>query len=388
MKSQPAFCVALAALLAAGCQTSRKPIPLDSPPPAPPPPLSAGAPAAPIAPSTPVAGGVVDMPAPSPAPQEIVPAALLLQHHGVANIRVSENTLANLVKAQLGSASFHVIDPRNVIGEPLPKTTPADLARKCGAKVFVSASVTDARVRVIGGSDPGYRAVFELMLSAVDAATGMELAPVNVKRESRIYLTEQSLRADEKNIWEELARATASDASKELRARWAQNHLPASAATVRVTFAANVPGAVVRVGGIAYGTIGSAPLVLSLPEGVHPVQVDYPGYRLVLDERAMLFEGASFAVALTLTPDGQAAYERDKYFRLLCERIQRSGLTEDLTKELVARGYASFLAASRVKLEGMPNVFIPVGVAPVQPPNPAGASTSAELLKDAAEATK
>ena len=352
----------VAMLFAAGCQTSRDPVPLAGPVSAPPPPPPAAFPLPPPPLATPVAGGAVDVPAPAPAPAEVVPAALLFQHHGAA-LPISEDTLSALVKAQLGAASFSVIDPRDVLGEPLPATTPVDLARKCGARVLVSASVSDARVRSLGGSDAGYKAVFELSLSALDAATGANLAPVNAKRESRIYDSRLALENDAANVWTELARAAATDASAKLRTDWAAVRPPAAAPTVRVTFAANVPGANVRVGDVSYGTLGADPLVPNLPAGVHPVEIAYPGY-VAFKDRVMFFEGASFAVALVLNAEGRAALERDAQFRLLCERVQKGGLTDDLAKELVARGYAKFLEASHVQLQGMPKFYVPVGAAP------------------------
>ncbi|MBP5787841.1 MAG: PEGA domain-containing protein, partial [Kiritimatiellae bacterium] len=124
-----------------------------------------------------------------------------------------------------------------------------------------------------------------------------------------------------------------------------------------VAFSANVAGANVRVDGVSHGTIGSEPVLIKLSPGLHNLEIAYPGL-VGFKDRVKIREGITFAVTLGLTPEGAVARRRDALFGQLMDRLEKSGATDDLVRELVARGYAQYLTASHAQLDGMPQSLV------------------------------
>ena len=368
MKTQHIVSVAaIAAFLASGCQTPvpAKPIAVQ---PAPLPAVSLAAPSAPTA----VSGVEVRVAPTAPAANKTRALLIVQQHGGSANTGLSLQQLGDWLAAALGADAFSVVNPHDVIGttqnvgpwgEKMPEASATELAAKIGTPILLTASVTDVRVRHIGGTDPGVQAVLEFTLSAKAVPGGDLLTSVNATARGKKASGEIAFRENAANNWSEVAKAGAYGAAAELRKEWEKlGPQPGpAAAPVRALFSANVPGAVVRIDGVAYGTLGSDPLAVFIAPGLHNVEVAYPGMD-PFRELAMFQEGTSFAVALALTAEGRKAYLEDEYFRVLCERIQKGGLTDDLVRELTARGYAKFLESSHVQFEGMPQTFAPVTV--------------------------
>ena len=102
----------------------------------------------------------------------------------------------------------------------------------------------------------------------------------------------------------------------------------------------------------------------------------------------MIQEGSSFVTVLAFTDAAAAAAKEDAYFRTVLERAQKSGLTDDLTRELVARGYAKYLSESHARIEGMPQTIggnaPSLGLPAVAPAKPVETPTTEELLQKAA----
>ena len=382
-----------AALLAAGCRT---PVPAQPP----------TVPAQPLAPATfatpPVPSGVSGVEV-SVAP--VAPAAdrtralLVVQNHGgSAETGLSLQQLGDWLATALGADAFSVVNPHDVIGtaqnvgpwgEKMPEASATELAAKIGTPVLLTASVTDARVRNVSGADPGVQAVLEFTLSAKAVPGGDLLASVNATARSKKRSGKIAFEENAANDWSEVAKKGAFGAAPALCKAWreAGTRPPPAVAPVRAFFAANVPGANVRLDGVSYGTVGAEPLAVSVAPGMHNLEIAYPGMEPFKD-LAMIQEGSSFVTVLALTEASAAAAREDAYFSTILERAQKSGLTDDLVREAVAKGYAQYLSASHAKIEGMPQTIggnaPSLGLDAVAPASPVETPTTAELLQKAA----
>ena len=104
----------------------------------------------------------------------------------------------------------------------------------------------------------------------------------------------------------------------------------------------------------------------------------------------MIEEGSAFVTVLKMTDAASAKAKEDDYFATLLDRVNKSGLTDDLVREAVGKGYAQYLSQSHAKIEGMPKTAVSVGEAPslgLNPMAPASQNaipTTAELLQRAA----
>lgn len=192
------------------------------------------------------------------------------------------------------------------------------------------------------------------------------------------------------NYWSEVAKEGAYGAAPALCKEWkeAGTQPPPAAAPVHAFFASNVPGSNVRIDGVSYGTVGTDPLAVSVTPGLHNLEIAYPGMEPFKD-LAMIQEGSSFVTVLAFTDAAAAAAKEDAYFQTVLERAQKSGLTDDLTRELIAKGYAKYLSESHARIEGIPQTIggnaPSLGLNAVAPAKPVETPTTEELLRKAAE---
>lgn len=387
----PAFA---AALLAAGCQNTpvpARPIQVQT---------------APLPPATlavqPVPSGVsgveVTVAPTSPAANKTRALLVVQQHGGTAETGLYLQQLGDWLAMALGADSFSVVNPHDLIGttqnvgpwgETMPEASAVDLAAKIGTPVLLTASVTDARVRTISGTDSGVQAVLEFTLSAKAVPGGDLLASVNAKARSKKRSGEIAFRQNAASDWSDVAKQGAFGAAPALCKAWreAGTPTPPAGAPVRAFFAANVPGANVRLDGVSYGTVGADPLAVLVTPGVHNLEISYPGM-VPFKDLAMIQEGSSFVTVLAFTEASAAAAQEDAYFKALLERVEKSGLTDDLVRESVAKGYSQYLSASHAKIEGMPQTIggnaPALGLGAVAPAKPVETPTTAELLQKAA----
>lgn len=392
----------VAALLAAGCQTSpysATPVPAQ-PVVVVPAPLPAATAAAPTATPSSVAGVDVRATAAAPFTGPKTKAVLFVQNHcGVDSLPMPLSTLGDWLQAALASGPFAVVNPNDVVGETqnvgpwgekMPASSAARLAENLDAPVLLTASVTSARVREIGGAEPGRQAVLEFTLSAKAVPGGEGLASVNASARSRKEESELAFARKAANTWSEVAKEAAFSAAAALGEQYAaaKPALPAAPADVRVAFVANVAGANVRIDGVSYGTVGTEPRLVRVSPGLHNVEVAYPGL-VGFKDLAKIQEETTFQVSLALTAEGEAAKKRDALFAATLERMEKSGATDDLVRELVAKGYGTYLATSHTQIEGMPQTLtlqqstLPsLGLSPTGVSSDPGPSTG-ELLRKA-----
>ena len=400
MKTRTKISSAIAALvLAAGCRT---PVPVEPVAVVPQPLPQASLVAVP----TPTAvSGVEVRVAPATPAADKTRALLIVQNHGgSAATPLTLQQLGDWLSNSLGADAFSVVNPHDVIGttqnvgpwgEKMPEASAVELAAKVGTPVLLTASVTDARVRNIGGADPGVQAVLEFTLSAKAVPGGDLLASVNATARSKKQGSRIVFDQNADSIWSEVAKDGAYGAAPALCKEWKEHgiHPQPAAAPVRAFFASNVPGANVRLDGVSYGTIGTETLAVSVTPGMHNLEIAYPGM-IPFKDLAMIQEGSAFVTVLKMTDAVNAKAREDAYFAALLDRVNKSGLTDDIVREAVGKGYAQYLTQSHAKLDGMPKTVVSVGEAPslgLDAAAPAGQTaipTTAELLRRAASLLK
>lgn len=375
MKTQNLILPALAAILAAGCHS---PIPIPAQPIAvPTQPLPQASLDAVPQPNT-IFGTETRVAPTTPAPNKARALLVVQRHGGTQDTELSLQQLGDWLASALGAGAFSVVNPHDVIGtvqnvgpygeqdvgpwgERMPEASATALAEKIGTPVLLTASVTDVRLRHIGGTDPGVQAIFEFTLSAKAVPGGDLLASVNVATRSRKVPGMAAFKLNSANYWSEVAKEGAYKAAPALCQEWEKSGLvpPSAPAPVSAVFAANVKGAVLRIDGVAYGTFGDEPFTLSLSPGLHNVEIAYPEY-VAFRELAMIQEGSSFGVVLLLNDEGRAEYWRDTSFRRHCDRIKKYGFTESLVKAIVANGYDKYFEVGQTeKPEDVFRPFIP-----------------------------
>lgn len=297
-------------------------------------------------------------------------AVLIVQNHtGVPETPFALSTLGDWLQTALGSGSFAVINPHDSIGkeqnvgpwgEKMPESSAVRLAENLEAPVLLTASVTSARVREIGGTDPGVQAVLEFTLSAKAVPGGDGMASVTAEARSKKTSSELAFRRKAANTWSEVAKEAAFSAAKALQEEYAKaggvSALAAASEEVRVVFSANVAGANVRIDGVSYGTVGTEPRAISVSKGLHNLEVAYPGLTGFKDV-VRIREDTTFAVTLALTPAGERARKKDALFAATMDRMEKSGATDDLVRELVAKGYGQYFATSHTQIQGMPQTL-------------------------------
>lgn len=314
--------------------------------------------------------------APMASTTKKVRALLVVQQHGgTENAPLLLQQLGDWISSALGACYFAVVNPHDVIGtvqnvgpwgeqdigpwgERMPEASATSLAEKIGTQVLLTASVTDVRLRHVGGTDPGVQAIVDLTLSAKAVPGGDLLASVNVATRSRKAPGMVAFRMNAADYWSEVAKEGAYKAAPALCGECEKFGitLPPVPAPVHAKFASNVIGAVLRIDGVAYGTVGYEPLNVSVTPGLHNVEISYPEY-VAFRELAMIQEGSAFGVVLLLNDEGRAEYWRDGSFRRHCDRIRKYGLTESRIRALVAMGQGKYLEPRQVKPADVRQVF-------------------------------
>lgn len=295
-------------------------------------------------------------------------AVLIVQNHtGAATTPLALSTLGDWLQTALGEGSFAVINPHDAIGtqqnvgpwgEKMPESSATRLAENLDAPVLLTASVTSARVREIGGTDPGVQAVLEFTLSAKGVPGGEGMASVTAAARSKKESSPMAFNRKAENTWSEVAKEAAFSAAAALETAYAKaaSAPPPVAETVRVAFSANVAGANVRIDGVSYGTAGPEAHAFSVSKGLHNLEVAYPGL-VGFKDLVKIQDETTFEIRLALTAAGEAARKKDALFAATMDRMEKSGATDDLVREIVAKGYGQYLTTSHTRIEGMPGAI-------------------------------
>lgn len=345
-----------ATLFAVGCQTSHDPVPLAGPLPAPPPPPPASAPFPSAPPASSVASVTVRSGQLPPVPaMDRVRAVLVVRDTSGSADPTALAALRDWFQSAFASGRFAVVVPQDAVTE-LPEAAALRLAEQLGGVILLDATVTSARVRHVGGTDSGEQAVIDLAVFAKTVPSGELLAASGaVEARSIIVSSAINFEKNEENIWWDVAKGAAFAAAPALDAAYVAarpNPKVPVPAPVRVLFASNVPGANVKIDGVSRGTIGVDPLPVAVSPGLHDVEVSYHGM-VSFKDHAILQDGTAFVVQLAMTDKAAFRAKQDAYFGTILDRVQKSGLTDDAVRDLVAKGYAKYLSSSHTRLEGM-----------------------------------
>lgn len=194
---------------------------------------AAGATAVSVAVSAPTATSVASVEvrtAASVAQGPKTKAVLIVQNHTGAATPFALSTLGDWLQTALGEGTFAVINPHDAIGteqnvgpwgEKMPESSATRLAENLDAPVLLTASVTSARVREIGGTDPGVQAVLEFTLSAKEASSGVGVASVTAAARSKKESSALAFGRKAANTWSEVAKEAAFSAAKALQGEYA-----------------------------------------------------------------------------------------------------------------------------------------------------------------------
>lgn len=295
-----------------------------------------------------------------------VPALLVVQNHSSVKDAAVLSAMGDQFAAALGSDVFEIINPNDVICEELnigpwggkmPASSAVRLAESCDADILLTAAIVDCSQRNIGS--PAVASAFAVTwnVAAKRVPGGSTICSVTVPCQGRKHAA-QTFAENFANIRDESLRASVATAAREfLAAAGGKNFAPAAADKVSVAFLANVAGADVKVDGISYGIAGistDSPLRVELTKGLHNLEVSYP-FMMPYKTTAKFAADSTFAVNLHETPAGRELRMGDAAFAATLDRMAKGGATDDEVRLVKAKGYAAFLKASSVKVDGMPD---------------------------------
>ncbi len=284
-----------------------------------------------------------------------IPAALVVTNHAGDEFKNSLPSLYSLLTATLNGGRFAITNPNDLFSSGLPESSALRIADSCDVPVLLTASIDDFSQQDFG--ELASQLAVTLTLAAKDAEKGTTLHACTVTADSP-KVTPENLKRNRKRISNDLIRGLLRRASEEFLAGVRDVKLPKPVGLVEVAFACNVPGAVIRLDGLARGT---PPLVVKAKPGVHLVEVVYP-HNISFKEEIRIQDKAAFDVVLKENEEGRKLRQEDVLFANTMERMMKSGETDDACRTIVAKGYGKYLENSFHHIEGMPQVFSPVKI--------------------------
>ena len=296
-----------------------------------------------------------------------VDAVLVVQNHIGNSFDQPLSSLSDRFSAALSGDLFNVVDPGDVIGnsqnvhatgEKMPDSSATRLAELCGERVLITVSLDNYSVITTGSPAMLKQRTVTATIQAKCAASGASVRGITRKCVSpKFRLSEFADNAD--SIYDDLVQDLVAQLSREFLAKSASVVWKAAPQLVDVAFGCNMAGAAVSVDGVAFGTaggVGAAPLKVKVLPGVHNLRIDFP-FTIPFETRANLQANSTYMVVLRENDAGRALRERDAYLGMLFDRIAKSGATDDLVREVKARGYGKYLSASCHRIEGMPQTI-------------------------------
>ena len=295
-----------------------------------------------------------------------VKALLVVQNHSAVNDAAVLTSIGDQFASALGSDVFEIINPNDVLGEnqnvgpwgeKMPSSSAVRLAESCDADVLLTAAITDCSKRDIGVPPIASAYMVTWSVAAKRVPGGSTVCSVTVPYQGRKHAV-SVFAGNFANIRDTALRESVATAASQFLAKAEGRDFSAkkSAGKVFVSFLSNVAGADVKVDGLSVGTAGTdvkAPLRVELTKGIHNLEVVYP-YMLPYKTTAKFSVDSTFAVNLRETPAGRQLRMGDTAFAVMMDRVAKGGATDDEVKLIKAKGYASFLEASSVNVDGMP----------------------------------
>ena len=282
-------------------------------------------------------------------------ATLVVQNH-VKNDEYKDNLLglADYIAADLADLGFQCVIPENMIGvnqnkspsgEDVSGSSAVGQSQALGTDCLVTVSLRSVSVNS-GGTEqmPTYAPSIRMTLNIVNNLTGATVTGHNVTAQlPAAWGTGEGVDWFDP-LLESAASACASAIAEKVKGRT----VATDARLATVTFACDVSGADVKIDGFAYGT---APVAVTIPVGVHEVEVAYP-FCVPYKARANVQDGQRYNVSLQLTELGRARYKDMTLFAETVDRIRKTGATDDYVRRVLADGQGDFLKDSHFHWDG------------------------------------
>lgn len=295
--------------------------------------------------------------------------ALLVVRSNDAEFKGSLADVGVGLSSALSGPLLSVIDPKDVAEEGLDtgvwggglgNSSAVRLAEACDARLLLTATVDSSDTEDFGNPPVARRLSMKITLQAKRLPKGATIASADATGTTEKHLMDD-YRRNEKKIKNELVSSVVSDAAGRFleACRGPLSRLPGADGRVDVAFGCNLPGASLVVDGASRGTLpssGEPPLRLSLSPGLHRVEVELAGME-TFRTQAKLEGGMTFLVVLRENEEGRARRMDDERFATAMDRLRQSGKADDAAKLVKAEGYGKYLSASRICVEGMPDVL-------------------------------
>lgn len=277
-----------------------------------------------------------------PAPRGV---ALVVQNHSNGTAPLPMSAFASALTAHLSRSDFGIINPHNVIGaeqnrmagaeeKAMPEASAVNVGRMLNAAGVLTATVLQFTSESLGVPPKGYALKTRLALSLSDSATGEAVCGYEGVVSSDNYTVEQ-MKEDGATLYEKLlCDAAAECASKFLAKLDASGWRPAAPPLAAVRLSCNIPGADVKIDGVAAGTM---PLYVKVPQGVHNLVVEYP-FCIPYSTKAVFADGQKFDIRLQLDDKGRERFKSETLFAETLERIRKTSETDDLVRRTLLEG--------------------------------------------------
>lgn len=296
---------------------------------------------------------------------EPVTALLIVQNHSAVKDAAILSSIGDQFASALDSEAFEIINPNDIIGEnqnigpwgeKMPVSSAVRLAESCDAEMLITATITDCSRKDIGSPAIANAFVITWTVAAKRVPSGATICSITVPYQGKKHVAKvfsESLAS----IRDEALRTSVQTAALAFLAKASEKDFtPHATQKVYVAFLSNVAGADVKVDGVSVGMAGTdlnAPLRVEVTKGLHNLEVSYP-FMLPYKTTAKFSADSTFAVNLHESMAGRELRMSDTAFAVMMDRVIKGGATDDEVRLIKAKGYASFLEASSVKVEGMP----------------------------------
>ena len=276
---------------------------------------------------------------------------LVVQNHTSDVQSLPMAAVADSFAANLSAGNLRVINPHNVIGvnqnrtaqgEAMPEASALGLAHMLGADGVITASILEFTGEDIGVPAIAHTLKVRLAVNLADAATGETVCGVQDVAVSR-NVTVEKLKADTATEYERLLHEAVAKCSSELLSKYKTcKWEPIEVNMANVSFACNIQGADVMIDGVSMGT---APVQVCVPEGVHNVKVEHP-FCDQFNKKSQLSDGQTFNVNLQLDATGRECFRNEQLFKEKLADMRRNRETNAYVTRILAEAKAEYIKRS------------------------------------------
>ena len=305
------------------------------------------------------------------SPAEPFGAALVVQNHASAEFDKPLSEIADEFLACLSESDlFDIVLHDDVLDEDLNRDTESPeqsgmsatgLGGNLRVPFLITAAIGETSVKGFGVPAVFQTVRMKCTLSLKKVPSGTTVVSVTQSAESE-ELTPAELDQNGESVYSDLVAKLAKKTTKAFFAECKRKRakiVPERVGKVAIGFGCFLPGADVKVDGLSRGTaptVGQPPLRVLLPTGIHTVEISYPD-TVPFKTQALVEEESTFIVLLPPTEEGRRKKMQDRYYDLLLERIQSSGMTDDEVRRLRATGYKAYLERSYTRIRGIPQIL-------------------------------